>query len=313
MNTAWPHDSAQMRGNVDNSLNPIHNNLCYFIQNKQFPTFEKVSKNLYTVETWDECIRNRKFNHSLVKYISALYRFDFKDIDGFPACKVINNFMSESSARETRDFVCEIPFDNTLSVINNTDNLPRDSVNTLLKTNDYSLIYETLKTKNVTEPCDWMWERYSSSVWRAVPLTITAFCNSTIFHLMFLLERVIERWMWSLFSNTKFLPLTWVLQRMENGCSVSKHTDNSYQEDKDKERHFSFIYYLTPDDWDYVKDGGELIIENENLTYTFNPTFNSLICWNIRDYEPLVHSVNEVKSSSKIRIALVGFYHFTEK
>jgi hypothetical protein len=53
---------------------------------------------------------------------------------------------------------------------------------------------------------------------------------------------------------TKVAKVTWVLQRIEQGHYIDWHNDEA------KGRLISFIYYLTPDDWNYKVDGGPLKI-----------------------------------------------------
>jgi Rps23 Pro-64 3,4-dihydroxylase Tpa1-like proline 4-hydroxylase len=98
---------------------------------------------------------------------------------------------------------------------------------------------------------------------------------------------------------------TWVLQRTEKGYYLPAHNDDC------SERKIAFVYYLTPSDWDWRNDGGELEIGNKDggTSFRFNPTFNNLITWDMVKEQSPLHWINTVKAENdRPRIALVGFW-----
>jgi Rps23 Pro-64 3,4-dihydroxylase Tpa1-like proline 4-hydroxylase len=69
-------------------------------------------------------------------------------------------------------------------------------------------------------------------------------------------------------------------------------------------RKIAFLYYLTPNNWDYEKDGGGLVVQRKDSEelFTIQPAFNRLVMWTMVN-----HAVEKVRRG-KGRVALVGFY-----
>jgi Rps23 Pro-64 3,4-dihydroxylase Tpa1-like proline 4-hydroxylase len=98
---------------------------------------------------------------------------------------------------------------------------------------------------------------------------------------------------------------TWVLQRIAEGDGIGAHNDEFGS------RKIAFVYYLTPDDWQNERDGGELYIVNEQGDKTFiEPNFNTLVAWDMECSKSPLHWVNTVNApNTRPRISLVGFWN----
>lgn len=219
---------------------------------------------------------------------------------------MVKDVIPRDLAERTRSFFNDIPFDNTLEQLNNDTNPPRQAIFTTLTQESIKDAYSNRRY----DPNDWAWEKYHRDFWRAVPLSGESYCGSPIVELMDVLE---ERWhatdmdkLWG--SECEILPkdlrkLTWVVQRVEQGHGMGFHNDDF------GDRKLAFIYYLTPDDWDYTEDGGELRVcyydKADHLA--IDPEFNTMIVWDMYRMRSPLHGVNTVKCSNKARIALVGF------
>ncbi len=250
------------------------------------------------------------------KYYSSI---SYRSNDKISEVLITHNVLSTDFAKMVRDFIQAIPIDS---------NINKDSTNNDICTS----IYDNLNINNFesnfisSEKDSWGWESYSYGIFRLYPRTFDAFMTSPIYKLFQVLR--------CKFANTRVLtqiyyPSTWVIQYMQPGTYIGAHSDQF------PGRRLSFIYYLTPDDWDYKNDGGELIISrcpysniqtiNDKLrsgfvprtdTIELNPEFNSMVLWKIDpnadgNIDPLlaspVHYTNIPKRQG--RIALVGFYN----
>lgn len=235
--------------------------------------------------------------------------FDLEPFDEYHTTILIsNNTIPTELAKKVRDFINNIPFDNEIKILNDTDNQPKDFVNKSFDDiNEIKLAYE----KKKFDPTEWAWEKYNADFWRALPLTCEAFFGSPIIELFDLLE---EKWYRTKIPNfdiSNYAKVTWVIQRIQKGHGIGLHTDDNPW------RKLAFVYYLTADDWDYEKDGGELCICGNNydeklnsLEYiSINPGFNSMVVWDMVNQKSPLHFVNHVKADDdKPRIALVGFF-----
>jgi Rps23 Pro-64 3,4-dihydroxylase Tpa1-like proline 4-hydroxylase len=107
--------------------------------------------------------------------------------------------------------------------------------------------------------------------------------------------------------DMKNLRLTeFVVQLLKAEQEISEHKDKITSKNYCTHRKIAFIYYLTPDEWWYRIDGGELCCRNDNDNFTsFEPTFNSMVVFDMTDNDGPLHWV---RSASKDRIALVGFF-----
>jgi hypothetical protein len=192
--------------------------------------------------------------------------------------------------------------------MNDTDHQPRSEVYT--QAADRELIQHALETPSC-DPTKWAWEKYSSQIWRAIPLTLEDLCGSPIYELILELEVKWRRYL----THQSLLPTTWVLQRVPSGCEIGKHNDEF------TERRVAFVYYLTPDDWDLETDAGALCVQNkkietdESIQIRVSPKFNSLVSWFLKTPDDPsivgspVHWVETVRATDdRPRIALVGFW-----
>lgn len=213
----------------------------------------------------------------------------------FIAKDVLDRKLSEI----VRDFVHNIPFDASLPITDDYLNQPR---NVVFPQVSKGLDWKNCVAYHKSSPNEWIWEHYSEDIWRALPLTMESFLGSPILELIDQLERL---W-WKFIPITKSMAkTTWVLQRVDQGKSIDAHTDDW------PGRRTSFVYYLTPDDWNSAVDGGGLCVQNSSgETTVIEPTFNTIVSWdmNANQHSPL-HWVQTVKApSSKPRISLVGFW-----
>jgi len=271
------------RGDVDNQLGNLYD-LCKL----KIPLYEKLNNNI---------------NEKPAGFV--FHPFDNKN----PNILVSNNVINRKLARKVRHFINSITFDNTQKEVNGTDNQQKDKVSKFLfsfpdtiKTIKFKNDDEDIKNENVKN--EWIWEKYSHEFWRLLPTSLQAFLESPIIELIKILEK---KWYSTKIPNfdiTKYQKATWVIQRIEEGNGIGFHSDTFGT------RKLAFVYYLTPTDWDYKIDGGELCVCKNNIYYHFisvNPVFNSMIVWNMEVESPS-HFVNSVKSNKQARIALVGFF-----
>ena len=162
----------------------------------------------------------------------------------------------------------------------------------------------TAYNNKINDPKQWRWEKYHDDFWRALPLTAEAFYGSPIIKLFDILE---EKWYATKINNfdiKKYRKACWVIQRIEKGHGIDLHYDDNPL------RKLAFVYYLTSDNWNDEKDGGELCVydKEENFYIPINPQFNTMIAWEMINYHGPLHTVNTVKSDSGSRISLVGFF-----
>ena len=230
---------------------------------------------------------------------------NFKDV--YIAHKVI----PDKLARSAREFLEKIPIDPHARMLNDTDNKPRDAINS----ND-----EFILENSPPDPNLWAWEYYAPGIHRAVPTTVSAFIGSPIGELITVLESSFRSTNYFDIDFSQYRKATWVLQRAKRGEMIGPHTDeNSF-------RKFAFIYYLTDDNWDFKLDGGELVISDQPYIKLdeidkcvrwnhrtlpgkyakINPEFNSIVAWKIDGTSP-IHWVNTLRTN-KHRYTLVGFF-----
>jgi hypothetical protein len=222
--------------------------------------------------------------------------------DKHPNAFIVKNVVPKNLAKEVRRFLNAIPFDNTLQKLDDTTNPSKEVV--VRDMNDAEKTQRAYSNK-VNDHNKWTWERYHNDFWRALPLTPEAFCGSPIVRLIDLLE---EKWYATKINNLdikKYKKATWVIQRIEEGHGIDLHSDDN------KWRRLAFVYYLTPGDWDYKQDGGELCVcydDNKNNHMVINPQFNTMVVWEMVNQKGPQHFVSPVKTKTKSRIALVGFF-----
>ena len=213
-----------------------------------------------------------------------------------------SNIISTDLAEKVRDFLQKIPIDKTIKEFDDVDILPKDNIyKSFLDVNNIRLAYEN----RICDPTKWMWERYFPSFWRACPLTSEAFLGSPIIELFDVMEEKFYATQFDDCDITKYRKATLVIQMMEQNCDIPLHDDFS------SGRRLCFTHYLTPNDWN-KKDGGELcvIYKNEyceNMCI-FEPVFNSMVMWQMKDSRSPIHGVNKVCTDKK-RISLVGFFN----
>ena len=170
--------------------------------------------------------------------------------DLLPNVYIGTNVIQKGIADEVRKFIYSVKFDNTLPILNDINNLPKDSAHLVNPTTILD-IYEN----KTNDPKEWIWEHYNYQFWRLTPLSLNAFIGSPIPAFITILENIIRS---TKFCNIDFSKLekgTWVIQRIEKGQEIGIHTDNG------NGRVVSFVYYLTPDNWKN-KDGGGLCMLN---------------------------------------------------
>lgn len=227
---------------------------------------------------------------------------DFKQYGVYcPNVLILNDVVDRDLAQRVREFAQSIKFDNTLPTLNDNDNQPKDSV--FKNANNIEAINKAFSdANNSTE--NWMWEKYAETIWRATPLTLSSFIGSPIFELIDTLEKKWKKTNMVNVDMTKVWKATWVLQRVEKGHFIGIHNDEAPR------RKISFVYYLTPDDWHYRIDGGELHVKgNDDEFYDVHPTFNSMVAWNMNEHKSPEHYVEEVYAENdRPRISLVGFW-----
>lgn len=240
--------------------------------------------------------------HSIFKdYLSVK-----KDIDSLqfelrnekPNIYISHNVLPIELARKAREFAQQIPFDN----VNNDDiYIPKDNI---FEESCGSFLRKCKESSDTVVPKQWIWERYHKEFYRATPLDLSVFINSPIFELIDLLESKWKKHLFELYGiNMALKKNVWVLQRTPKGFCISSHDDGW------KDRNIAFVYYLTPDDWS-IEDGGQLHVEiKPNESISINPTFNSMVLWDMIDCKSPLHWVDKVEADdSRPRIALVGFW-----
>lgn len=225
--------------------------------------------------------------------IKKVDRFDYERIMFEPNVYIAKNVFDMTFAKEVRDFLNKIPIDFNTPLLDDVTNKPRDYLYN-------SCNYNVEGTYN---PSEWTWEHYAKNqIWRCLPLTIESFIGSPIFTLIEKLEQKFNLEFFSYAAKS-----TWVLQRLCKGNSIGEHSDDSGIGEK-YPRKFAFIYYLTPDGWDYNVDGGELCIRSGTGFTRLNPVFNSIVVWDMSKQKSPIHKVNEVLAENdRPRYALVGF------
>lgn len=260
------YQNYQISGIVDNQIGQLHNKLRNVITLKsgfELKPYDSIHQNVFTVE----------------------------------------NAIPLELSRRARDFLNNIPFDNTIKKLDDETNPPKDTIHKLF--NDANKIRESYNNKK-SNPLEWTWERYHDDFWRALPLSGEAFCGSPLIELIDVLE---EKWYATKMPNfniNKYRKATWVIQRIEKGHGIGLHNDENQW------RRLAFVYYLTSDYWDYQQDGGELCVcyNNDPENYVkINPAFNTMIAWDMVNQKSPLHFVEKVKAeNNKARIALVGFF-----
>lgn len=241
--------------------------------------------------------------HSRFRYYNPYRKgFELKLIDSdYQTAFIIEDVVPRNLAEEVRKFINEIPFDNTIKILADVINPPKDLVyKSLDDTNKIKRAYDNKKYA----PNEWTWEKYDNDFWRTLPLSTEAFIGSPIIELFDMLE---TRWYQTKIDNfdiAKYRKATWVIQRIEEDHGISVHSDDNPW------RKLAFVYYLTPDDWDYEIDGGELCVMGDNNEHiSINPTFNTMVTWEMANHKSPLHFVEKVKAKNKSRIALVGFFN----
>jgi hypoxanthine phosphoribosyltransferase len=270
----------------------------------------------------------RVFVRSPYDYVTEGFTFTLYDKEKYPDVYVIKDALPVHIAMNARRFLNKIPFDNTIKQLNDTDNRPSNKVYKSLlvgelkhviddTVDNVDKIFSTKQTifdqqhiKNtciynemVSNPKTWVWEKYHTQIWRVAPTDLADFYSSPI---MKLLEIVSARFNLSKdIDFTKWRKNIWVIQRVDKDFMIGEHRDSGWG------RTFAFVYYLTKDTWDYKKDGGELCVyDKDDKEYvSFNPTFNSIVAWEMKNETSLLHFVNTVRADARTpRIALVGFF-----
>jgi hypothetical protein len=209
------------------------------------------------------------------------------------------NVIPYDMANEVRNFIYSVKFDNTLEVLNDVTNKPKDSAH-FVNPSSILDIYEN-RTSDTKE---WIWEHYNYAFWRLTPLSLNAFMGSPIASFITVLENAIRATKFCDIDFSKLNKGTWVIQRIEKGNEIGIHNDHCGS------RTVSFVYYLTPDDWSKNDGGGLCVLNTEQKKFIrINPNFNSIAMWKVNsDYSGL-HYVEKVAApNNKPRISLVGFF-----
>jgi len=139
----------------------------------------------------------------------------------------------------------------------------------------------------------WMWREYYEGTSRLFPRDLATLRSSPLAELIFYID---ERFR-AMFGQT-IEPELWAVQFM------AKDSYNGWHFDEMGTRKIAFLYYLTPNNWDYEKDGGGLVVQRKDSEelFTIQPAFNRLVMWTMVN-----HAVEKVRRG-KGRVALVGFY-----
>lgn len=225
--------------------------------------------------------------------VNRINKLKYKCLFTNPNVFIAKNVFDKSFAINVRDFLNQIPIDLNTEPLNDIDNKPKD---VLFYSDSCSVVGNC-------NPKEWTWEHYAKNqIWRCLPLTLTSFVSSPIFKLIEALE---QKFCLEFFAYAG--KATWVLQRLCKGNFIGDHTDDSGT-DVAYPRKFAFVYYLTPDDWDYNVDGGELCVKIGDQYIPVNPIFNSMVVWDMAKQKSPLHKVNEVLAENdRPRYALVGF------
>lgn len=265
----------------------------------------KIKTNLLKCR-WDGCIDNQLGHlYRNINHVKASKRYN--NIDGFKLkaleapftnVYIVKDALSKEIVKKARDFLLNIPFDVNIPVCNDTDHYPNKSVFTAsTNSKDIKNIY------NVNNPKQWIWEHYSSTIWRACPLSLNSFYGTPIFTLIQMLSKKLYNTLFPDIDIRKLNMATWVIQRVEQGQNIGAHKDDG------NGRKIAFIYYLTPDDWS-EKDGGSLSIQKEDKEKEIMPTCNTLVMWSMYPITSPLHWVNTVHApNTQPRLCLVGFFN----
>ena len=224
------------------------------------------------------------------------------------------NVANRVLAKACRTFLMTIPFDMTRKECNDTDMPVLDYVYKCLversRINHERKLLQGDKYEPDTlplicpNPNNWLWERYSSSIWRAAPKTLEDFRFSPVFDYITHITHVWKLGKFGLNIDNMF-KATWVIQRVHQGDEIGFHNDYA------QGRQIAFVFYLTPDDW-RDEDGGLLKVRTPESEQDYIPHFNSGVIFKmINSYSPL-HKVTRVRAlDDKPRISLVGFWNTT--
>jgi hypothetical protein len=211
-----------------------------------------------------------------------LSKFDFKEHELDARVNLILDAVPLDLAKRCRTLINEVSIIPGIKRMNNDDNAPPRNI-----------IVNGSKYIAPSGYSRWMWRNYSEGIWRLFPADYKTFAESPINELVNYIN--------NRFSQDPLRPATWVIQLTRLDKKIGWHFDEYIG------RKIAFIYYLTPDDWDYKKDGGNLMIRHKDGNiFSINPTFNSLIMWKMGLY--VSHAVNSVIRDC-FRVALVGFYN----
>ncbi len=102
------------------------------------------------------------------------------------------------------------------------------------------------------------------------------------------------------------------ISSMSKGCFLNPHIDNSHDRKLKKFRRLNLLYYVN-NNWDPIKDGGELLlfpdgIKNKEVKITCN--FNRLVI--MRTDNRSLHAVRKIHSKDNRRKCISNYY-FSEK
>lgn len=219
--------------------------------------------------------------------------FEFKQHRRCSKVFFIDDALPKDLAKACREFVQKVPFDPTTPLINNTTNKPQ----TAILDSKYNFKLEEENSSPISS--HWKWEHYKRGIWRLTPPDWFHFIQSPIAKLLYMIRNLFYQ---QPDFPQKYRPTTWVIQLQKHGEGIGLHQDET------KDRRISFIYYLTPSDWNYRVHGGALHIADEN--FEINPCFNKLVMWKLNgvDWKSPLHSVLPVTREDQYRIALVGFF-----
>lgn len=207
---------------------------------------------------------------------------------------ICENVLPKNFVKKIKSFLNEIPFNNTIQLLNDTDNKPQDDI---IKSMNGKTDYGT----KVYDPKQWKYEKYHNDIYRVVPLSLASFIGSPIIELF---EKLEMKLYLSNINGVKiwdYRKATWVIQRIDKGHGIDLHSDDNPW------RKIAFIYYLTDNKWN-EDDGGQLVVyNNQNQSIKINPTCNSIVAWEMVNQPSPLHLVDKVKSD-KPRFAFVGFF-----
>ncbi len=225
-----------------------------------------------------------------------------------------NDYLDSNLASRVRNFLNDVQFSKA-GLCNDTDNRPKNGI--FYDAVKYKIESGTNTSTNVqgkgsesTSSVDnWEWIAYNSQIWRLAPKSLDAFIHSMINELITTMEQKLK-------NNFPYLQIMnkacWVIQLIKPGSEVNLHRDGQ----RGESRKFSFIYYLTPDDWDSDSEKGEGgalsvgVASHKGLFYSqhvYRPLFNRIITWDMTYQHSPVHCVEKI-TGARSRIALVGFF-----